>query len=285
MIPASFDYKRAGSVEEAIALLEEHGMDAKLLAGGHSLVPAMKLRLNMPGILIDISRLEGLRYIREEEDGIAIGAAATHHDIARSKLLQEALPILPEAADLIGDVQVRNVGTIGGSIAHADPAADWPAVLLALGATIQVQGPKGKRSIPADEFFTGFYMTALQDNEIITGLVAPRRDASTGMAYRKFMQPASRFAIVGCAAVIKHQGKQLQDARVAFTGVSDGPFLDTGVAEALQGEKLSAKVIEAAADKAAGNADIMEDHFATVAYRRHLAKVFAKRALMAAAGL
>lgn len=284
MIPSNFQYKTAKSVDEAIALLKQHNGDAKLLAGGHSLLPAMKLRLNMPGALIDIGRIPELRFIREEGSELVIGAASTHHDISRSELLKRHLPIMNDAAELIGDVQVRNAGTLGGSIAHADPAADWPAVLLAAEAVIVARGPKGERRIAAADFFTGFFSTALADDEVITQIRLPKPPAGTGMSYQKFMQPASRFAIVGCAALVTKSGSTAQRVRVAFTGASDGPFRDTALENALQGKALNADNIKAAADQAAASVDIMSDHFASEEYRRHLAKVYAKRALTQAAG-
>lgn len=283
MIPSKFNYHRAKSVDEAISLLQEHGDSAKLLAGGHSLVPAMKLRLNMPEILIDISRIEALRSISEQGGEVVIGAMVTHHEILRSELLRKKIPIMPEAADLIGDVQVRNAGTLGGSIAHADPAADWPAVLLALDAKITVKGPGGQRTIAAEDFFSGFYMTALEPGEIVTAIHLPIPPAGSGMSYQKFMQPASRFAIVGCAAVVSGNGTA-DRVRVAFTGVSEAPFRDKGVEAALAGKPANAENIENASQKAAADVSVMSDHFASEEYRRHLAKVFAKRALAAAAG-
>ncbi len=281
MIPAKFNYHRAKSVDEAISMLQEHGDMAKLLAGGHSLVPAMKLRLNMPEILIDISRIDTLRSISEHGHEIAIGSMVTHHEIARSAPLQKKIPMMCEAAELIGDVQVRNAGTLGGSIAHADPAADWPAVLLALDAKISVKGPGGERIIAAEDFFSGFYMTALEPGELITAVHIPVPPSGSRMSYQKFMQPASRFAIVGCAAVVSGNGTS-DHVRIAFTGVSEAPFRDKGVEAALKGKPANAEHIAKASEKAAEGVSIMGDHFASESYRRHLARVFAKRALMAA---
>ena len=279
MIPASCAYHRAASVEEAIALLAEHGGEAKILAGGHSLVPAMKLRLNQPAVLIDIARIGSLRYIRQEGGHISIGAATTHNDIACSGLLAEHLPIFPQAADLIGDVQVRNRGTIGGSIAHADPAADWPAVLLATDAVVVVKSTDGIRNIPAADFFTGFYSTALVEGELITEVQIPLPPAGTRATYQKFMQPASRFAIVGCAVALTSNGGNCSHVRVAFTGVGDTAFRDYDVEQALQGKVLSADSVSAAVQLAAKDAVILGDHFATETDRGHLARVFLKRAL------
>ncbi len=263
MIPADFSYTRAHSVADALRLLGEHGGDAKILSGGHSLVPAMKLRLNQPGVLIDVARISELRYIRPDGGHIAIGAASTHADIAASELLASHVALFPQAAKLIGDVQVRNRGTIGGSIAHADP----------------VQSTSGRRSIPAADFFTGFYSTALEEGELITEIRVPIPAAGTHSSYQKFMQPASRFAIVGCAAVVTQSGGVCSHVRVAFTGVSDGPFRDANVENALSGKAASADNVAAAAAQAAQGVNLLSDHFASEKYRLHLAQVFAKRAL------
>ena len=282
MIPANFTYKRASSVDEALQMLQSGGDDAKLLAGGHSLIAAMKLRLNEPGQLIDISQLSELRYIREEGNDICIGAATTHAEIVNNAVIGQHLGMMTQAGALIGDMQVRNMGTLGGSIAHADPAADWPASLLAAGASISVKGAGGSRTISAGDFFQGLYMTALQDGEIITEVRVPKPAAGTSSAYEKFMQPASRFAIVGCAAMVTMSGGTCQDVKVAFTGVSDVAFRDSAVEDALRGKSADAANIEAAANMAAEGVDILSDHFASEKYRKHLAKVYAKRALMAA---
>ncbi|MGI9542862.1 MAG: FAD binding domain-containing protein, partial [Cyclobacteriaceae bacterium] len=218
MIPASFEYHRAASVAEAVQMLQQYGSDAKLLAGGHSLLPAMKLRLNDPAHVIDISRIDDLKYIKEDGGSIAIGGGATHHDIAGSELIRSKIPMLSQAADMIGDVQVRNRGTLAGSLAHADPAADWPASMLAAEAEIVVQGPDGSRSIAAADFFQGLFMTSLSENEIITEVRIPIPSADTKSTYVKFMQPASRFAIVGCAVMVTRSNGVCDDVKVAFTG-------------------------------------------------------------------
>ena len=277
MLPKAFEYKRAASVADAIALMAQHGDDAKLMAGGQSLIPAMKLRLNSPDVVIDLSRIAELNYIKEQDGHICIGANATHSDIAYSDLIKSKLLLYADTAELIGDTQVRNRGTLGGSIAHADPSADWPAALLASGAVVVAQGANGTRMIDADDFFTGFFETALVEGEIVTEIRVPTPAAGTGMSYQKFMQPASRFAIVGCAAVVNGN-----NVRVAFTGLSDGPFRDTAVENAMSGMAHTAENIAAAASQAAEGIRINEDHFASQAYRKHLAKVFAKRALTAA---
>ena len=281
MIPANFEYHRAASIAEAVQLLQQYGDDAKILAGGHSLLPAMKLRLNDPAHIIDISRLADLKYIKEDEGSIVIGAGTTHHEIAVSEMIQNKIPMLSQAANLIGDVQVRNRGTLAGSLAHADPAADWPAAMLAAESEIVVQGPGGSRSIAASDFFKGLFMTALQETEIITEIKVPIPSSDTKSTYVKFMQPASRFAIVGCAAMVTKSNGVCDDVKVAFTGVSTSAFRDVGVENALKGNTPDEGNVTVAADKAADGAEVMSDHFASEPYRRHLAKVYAKRALTA----
>lgn len=283
MIPTNFQYHRASSIDDAISLMAEHGMEAKILAGGHSLLPAMKLRLNQPGVLIDIGRIAELKGIGRSNGNLVIGAGTTHEELADSELVKQTLSMISEAAGLIGDVQVRNVGTIGGSLAHADPAADWPAVLIAARATVEVKGPNGARSIAADDFFTDFFATALEENELITAIRIPTPSSGTNSSYQKFMQPASRFAIVGCAATITRKGAVCEAVSLAFTGVSDCAFRDKDVEAALIGKAPTEENISAAAAKAAEGAFILSDHFASKKYRLHLAKVFAKRALTAAA--
>jgi aerobic carbon-monoxide dehydrogenase medium subunit len=279
MIPTEFDYHRVSTIEEAIGLLQTYGDDAKLIAGGHSLLPAMKLRLNRPAKLIDISRITGLKYIREEGNHLVIGAGSTHNDIASSALVKSKVPILAQAGAMIGDVQVRNWGTIGGSLAHADPAADWPASLMATEAEIVAQGKSGKRNIKVQDFFKGLFSTALQEGEIITEVRVPIPANGTVGTYLKFVQPASRFAIVGCAIQLVKNGSSISQARVAFTGVSENAFRDTAVENALQGKALDASLADSAAKLAAEGVTVLSDHFASEEYRKHLAKVYCKRAL------
>ena len=282
MIPNNFEYHRAESIDDAITLMVKYGDDAKLLAGGHSLLPAMKLRLNQPGVLIDIGRIQELRYIKEGGNGLTIGAGATHHDILSSELAANHLPMLCEAADLIGDIQVRNMGTIGGSVAHADPAADWPGVLIAAKASIEVKGTNGSRIITADDFFEGFYTTALKENEILTAIHIPAPPSGAGSSYKKFMQPASRFAIVGCAAIVKQKDGKCGSISLAINGLSDCPFRASNVEEALTGTALNEANIDEALAGLGNDVMIMEDHYASEEYRLHLAKVYSKRAIMAA---
>lgn len=274
MIPAAFDYQKAKTVDEAIAALSG---DGKILAGGHSLIPAMKLRMSRPSKLVDITGLAALKEIKEEDGEIVIGAAVTHAEIANDKFIKSKLPFFSEAASLIGDLQVRNHGTIGGSLAHADPAADWPALVLAADAAIKVQGSNEKRRIKASDFFKGFFTTALQDGEIITAIRIPIPAEGTKTSYQKFEQPASRFAIVGCAVMRFPDGK----TNIAFTGVSENAFRDSSAENEVSGKPLSNDSIAAAANAAANNVTILGDHFASEEYRKHLAKVYLKKALNA----
>ena len=274
MIPAAFDYQKVRTVDEAIAALSG---DVKILAGGHSLIPAMKLRLNRPSKLIDITGLAALKGIKEEDGEIVIGSAVTYADIANDKLIKSKLPFFAEAVPQIGDLQIRNHGTIGGSLAHADPAADWPALVLATDASIEVQGSNGKRRIKATDFFTGLFSTALQEKEIITAIRIPIPAEGTKANYQKFSQPASRFAIVGCAVMRFPDGK----TNIAFTGVSDNAFRDTNAENEVSGKPLNNDTIAAAANAAVSNVNVLSDHFASEEYREHLAKVFLKKALEA----
>ncbi len=276
MIPSTFTYQKVNSVEEAIKALSS--ADSKLLAGGHSLIPTMKLRLSQPSKLVDIGSIAGLRGIKEAGAEIIIGAVSTHQEIASNKIIQSKLPVVAQGAASIGDVQVRNKGTIGGSLAHADPAADWAAVILALDATLAVQGSKGSRKVKATDFFKGMFTTALQEGEIITAIHIPVA-AGSKSAYVKFPQPASRFAIVGCAVVKNGEGK----INIAYTGVSSCPFRDSGAEKVLAGKKLDAGTIQAASNAAVEGMSILEDHYASEKYRKHLAKVYLKRALSAIA--
>ena len=265
MIPAKFEYTKAESVAEAISLLGKHD-DAKLLAGGHSLVPAMKLRLNQPAMLIDIGGIAELNSITEEGDQVVVGANCTHAQIAASDVVKKHATALAEAAGAIGDLQVRNAGTIAGSIAHADPAADYPAVIMAYDATITVEGPNGSRDIAAAEFFKGFFETEVSDDEVITSISFPKSSAG---AYLKFANAASRYAVVGCAVIKTSSGVQ-----VGLTGVADAAYRASKVEEAFTGSNA-----EEAAAHAVDGVDVMEDHYASSKYRSHLAKVFVKRAL------
>ncbi|HBY94580.1 MAG: xanthine dehydrogenase family protein subunit M [Ardenticatenaceae bacterium] len=284
MYPAKFDYYRANSVSEAVSLLQQHGGDARLLAGGHSLLPMMKLRLAQPAVLIDIGRITDLRGVSPREDGgYRIGAMTTHAEVASNEDLQRYQALI-DAASIIGDVQVRNRGTIGGSLAHNDPTADYPAVVLALDATINTVGPNGARAIPADEFIVGFLETALEPGEIITSVDLPAQSGNTGSAYAKFENPASGYAIVGVAArvAVGDNGKA-QDVRVAVTGAADSASRLPEVESALEGQPLTAEKIASAAQQAGQGLTFNSDIHASEEYRAHLTKVLTRRALEQAA--
>ena len=278
MIPASFDYESPKTLDEAFALLSKNE-EAKLLAGGHSLLPAMKLRLAAPSVLVDLSRIEGLAYIREAGDKIAIGAMTTHADIAASDLLERDSPLLKQTARHIGDVQVRNRGTIGGSLAHADPAADYPAAILALDAELVARSSSGERTVAASDFFTGLFTTDLKSGEIITEVrIRKTRDGST--AYEKFHHPASGFAVVGVAVVVHAKGGNIQHAEIGITGVATNAYRATRVEQELRGKPASA--IASASAHAADGVEPLSDYFASAEYRKHLAAIYTQRALEAA---
>jgi carbon-monoxide dehydrogenase medium subunit len=272
VIPAAFDYVRAGSAEEAISLVGQHGEDAKFLAGGHSLVPLMKLRLAQPSVLIDIGRVSDLSYIRDEGQHVAIGALTRHMDVENSDLLKQHVPLLAHAAHHVGDPQVRHRGTIGGSIAHADPASDLPATTLALGATYVAQGPNGTREIAAGDFFEGFLTSSLAPDELLTEIRIPKMNGA-GWNFQKFNRRAQDWAIVGVAA-----WRRNGDSGVALVNMGSTPVLATSVSSALAG----GATVSDAAELAAADADPQADLNASVEYRVHLAKVLTRRALEAA---
>ena len=284
MIPASFDYLAPWSLAEAIRALGDHGDDARLIAGGHSLLPLMKLRLANPKLLIDIGKISGLNGITLQGERIVIGALATHYQIESSELLQKKCPLLGLTARTIGDVQVRNRGTIGGSLAHADPAADWPAAILALDGELKICGPKGERLLAAEKFFLGPMTTAIEPGEILTEIrvaAAPRR---SGCAYLKMAQQASGFAVVGVAVALRVDAKgRCEDGGIGVTGLSDKPFRARAVEARLRGNKLTAKLIEASSERVADGIDPLEDLHAAADYRAHLARVYTFRAIQEAA--
>ncbi len=280
MIPANFDYIAAKSLDEALSLLAHHKDDAKILAGGHSLLPALKLRLAQPKVLIDIGRIKDLAYIREQGGQIHIGAMTTHFQIETSDLLRHACPLLPETATNLGDLQVRNKGTMGGSLAHADPAADWPAAVLALGAEIVAASPKGERVIKAEDFFVELFTTALHPHEVLKEIRFAAPKGRVGQAYVKFRHPASGFAVVGVAASLTLDGSgKCQSAGVGVTGVSPKPYRAAAVEAGLKGKTLDAKTLADAAAHAADGVRTNSDLFATGEYRQHLAQVYTRRAL------
>ena len=280
MIPAAFEYARATSIDDAIARLKASDGTGKIIAGGHSLVPMMKLRLAQPSLLIDVARIPGLSGIREHDGLIDVGAATVHHDVATSTLLGDRCPMLAETAAAIGDPQVRNRGTIGGSLAHADPASDYPAAMLALEAEIHVQGPQGARQIAASRFFQDLFTVDLRPDEIIVAVrFAPVRSA----AYAKLHQRASHYAIVGVAAALQLDGGTIASARIGLTGAESFAVRLTAVEQALAGQPATPDGVAAAAHHAAsGLRGVSSDLHASAEYRRAMVPVFTKRALDAA---
>jgi len=283
MYPAQFDYHTPGTIREALDLLGRHKDDAKLLAGGHSLLPAMKFRLSQPKHVVDLKKVPGLSGIKEDGAMLAIGAMTTHYAIESSSVVKSKCPVLAATAAMIGDPMVRNMGTIGGSLAHADPAADYPAAIIALGAEIVAEGPKGKRTIKADDFFKGLLTTALAADEILTEVRVPVCGPKVGCAYLKFPHPASRFAVVGVAAVLTVDGGRVTNAGVGITGAGTKAVRAKGVEAGLSGKALDAATIQAAADKAPDGVDVQADLQGSEEYKRHLLKVFARRSIEAAA--
>ncbi|MGZ6366268.1 MAG: FAD binding domain-containing protein [Ktedonobacteraceae bacterium] len=306
-VPAAFDYHPATSVDEAIALLQQYGDDAKLLAGGHSLLPTMKLRLAQPAHLIDLGKISDLSYIRDDGDFVAVGAMTRYVDLERSDLIKQHFALLPEGVDLIGDQQVRNWGTIGGSIAHSDPAADTPGMVLALKADIVAKGPNGKRTIKADDFFMDLMQTALEPNEVITEIRFPKPPAHTGSAYTKLANRASHYAVVGCAAVVTFDdegtctaasvvitGASVKAERVgiveaALVGKKREGEAEGGIAgllhrvgDAIGGHKLDEDAIADAASVAADGMEMVSDIHGSKEYRSQMCAVMARRAITAA---
>lgn len=284
MIPAAFDYEAPATLDEAVRMLAERGDEAKVLAGGHSLIPAMKLRLAQPSVLIDLGRIGGLSYVREEAGRLLVGAMTTHHQLEADPRVREVCPLLSECAGAIGDVQVRNRGTIGGSLAHADPAADWPAAVLALDAEMVAVGASGERVIPAAEFFVDMLTTALGPGEILREVRVALPSGGAGQAYLKVAQPASGFAVVGVAAVVERgPGGVCRSARVAVTGLAAKAYRARRVEEALAGGGLDSGAVAAAAALAAEGVEANSDLYASAEYRGHLARVYARRAVELAA--
>ncbi len=280
MIPVAFEYQRAGTVEEALALKQQANGDARFVAGGHSLIPLMKLRLIEPTLLIDVSRIPGLSAVEAAGDRISIGALTTHAALEVDPVLLASAPIVAEAAGEIGDQQVRNRGTIGGSLAHADPASDLPAVMVALDATIHATGSGGERTIAAEEFFRGLFDVDLADDEMITSISF---DATSTAAYAKLRHRASHFAIVGVAASLEVEAGTCTSARVAVTGASTHAQRLSVVEEALVGVELDETTIAAAADRAPESLiDVNVDLVGSEEYRRAMTAVFARRAISAA---
>ena len=281
MVAATFDYHAPATLADAVSLLNDNA-DAKVLAGGHSLIPMMKLRLSEPSAVIDLGKVEGLSYVNDSGDGLAIGAMTSYYDIINSDAVQQHAPVVAEAAALVADPQVRNMGTIGGSLAHSDPAADMPAVMLALDAEMVATSAGGSRTISADDFFVDLFTTALEPNEILTEIRIPAQGANSGAAYAKMANKASHFAIVGVAASVTVEDGSVTSARVGVTGAGSSASRASDSESRLVGSSGDADSIRSAAGRAANGIELNEDVHASAEYREHLTKVFALRAITAA---
>ena len=279
MITTQFDYTAPTTLNEALSLIAYGG---KPLAGGMSLIPMMKLRFASPEHLVDVGRLPELNYIRESNGSIHIGASTTHYDIESSPLLRGKCPLLPETAEHIGDIQVRNRGTIGGSTAHADPAADYPAALQALEAKMVLRSSKGERTVDVGKFFLDTFTTALKEGELITEIIVPVEPGSAGTSYKKFLQPASGFAIVGVAARINRSGDSIGSVRIGVTGLSGNSYRASRAERALEGRAGTPAELQAAAALVVEGVDANSDLHASAAYRTHLATIYAERAVASA---
>jgi len=283
MIPAAFDYEAPATLEEAVSLLASDPDGAKILAGGHSLIPAMKLRLAQPQLLVDIARIKLLSYIREDGDQILIGATTTHYQLESSNLLKQICPLIPACAASIGDVQVRNKGTIGGSIAHSDPAGDWPAAMLALDADLVLVGPNGERTVKAANFFVDLLTTDLQPGEILREIRVAKPSGRFGQAYQKVPHPASGFAVVGVAVNLAlNDDGSCKAAQIGVTGVDVKAYRAKSVEAALAGKILDEQTITDAAAHVCDGVDPNADLYASGEYRCHLAQVHTRRAIEAA---
>src|SRR3712207_5168491 len=282
MIPVAFEYEVAESVDHAIELLVRHGEDAKLLAGGHSLIPLMRLRLAVPTVLIDLDRLEDLRYVRDEGDHLAIGALTRHRDLHNNEFVKEHYGIVGYTAGLLGDPSVQHRGTIGGTLAHGDPAGDMPSVVTALEATLVVQGPDGERTVPAGEFFQDYLFTALEPEEVVTEVRGPKLGSNTGWSYKKFARRSQDWAIVGVAAVVEKENGSISSARIGLTSMGSTPLRATSTEQALSG--ASAEQVAEAANVADEGTSPATDDAASAEFRRHLARVWTRRAVEEALG-
>jgi len=283
MIPAAFDYHAPTTVEEALQLLATSGDDVKILAGGQSLIPVLRLRLAAPEVMIDLGKITELRGIRDDGDALVIGAMTPHSEVASSPLVRQHATVLAEAAETVADPQVRHRGTFGGALAHADPAGDLPAPVLALGAELEIAGPGGRRTVPAAEFFQGLFATAIGEDEILTQVRVPKH-TGWGGHYEKFTRVAQQWSIVAVAAAVRAEGGSIAEARVALTNMGAVPIRAHAVEQALQGQPATAQSVAAACAAAAEGTDPPTDLNGDADYRRHLAGVLTRRAVLAAAG-
>jgi len=277
VIPVAFDYEVAESVDHAIELLGQHGEDAKLIAGGHSLIPIMRLRLAAPSVLIDLDRLEDLRYVRDEGDHLAIGALTRHRDVYNNELVQEHCGIIGHTAGLLGDPSVQHRGTLGGTLAHGDPAGDMPAVISALEGTLVIQGPNGERTVSASDFFQDYLFTDLEPDEVVKEVRVPKLGPNTGWSYMKFSRRSQDWAIVGVAAVVEKSNGNIDSARIGLTSMGSTPIRASAVEEALSG--ASPDGVAEAANSADEGTEPTTDDAASAEFRKHLARVWTRRAV------
>ena len=282
MIPAEFDYVRAGSVDEAVSALREGGDDAKVMAGGQSLIPLLRLRLAYPSVVVDVGRVSEMRGVREDGDHLVIGAMTTHYEVLHDPLVRQHAGLIAAATETVADPAVRHRGTFGGSLAHADPAGDLPAVALALGAEFVVAGSGGRRTVAAADFFVDYLQTAMEADEVLVEVRVPKLGAGWGHRYEKFNRVAQSWAIVGVAAAVRRENGSIAEARVALTNMGATPVRAAGVEEALAGAAMDA--IAAASERAAEGASPPSDLNGKADYREHLARVLTRRAVTAAAG-
>lgn len=285
MIPAAFDYVRAGSVEEAVAALGEHGDDAKVLAGGQSLIPLLRLRLAYPEVLVDVGRVDALRGVRDEGTHLSIGAMTTHHEVLHDPLVREHCALLAQATATVADPAVRHRGTLGGALAHADPAGDLGAVALALDAELVIAGSAGERTVPVREFFVDYLETAIGPGDVLVSVRVPKLGQGWGFAYEKFHRVAQAWAIVGVAAAVRRSDGAIAEARVGLTNMGATPLRAGAVEAALAGADASADAVRSAADRAAEGTRPSSDLNAQADYREHLVRVLTRRAVSTAAGL
>jgi carbon-monoxide dehydrogenase medium subunit len=282
MIPAQFEYVRAGSVDEAVAALGERGDDAKVLAGGQSLIPLLRLRMSYPEVLVDVGRVDELRGVREDGDHLVIGAMTTHHDVLHDPLVRQYAALVAAATAKVADPAIRHLGTFGGSLSHADPAADLPAVALALDAELVAAGPNGRRTIAAADFFVDYLQTALEPDELLVEVRLPKLGDGWGVHYEKFRRVAQSWAIVGVATAVQRSNGSIGQARVALTNMGSTPLRATATEAALAG--VDAGGVAAAAEHAADGTSPPSDLNGKADYREHLARVLTRRAVTAAAG-
>lgn len=284
MIPSAFDYVAPATVDEAIQALSRAGDDAKVLAGGQSLVPVLRLRLAAPTMLVDLNKISELRGVRDDGDAIVVGAMTTHHDVINDPLVREHAALLALATQTVGDPQIRHRGTLGGALVHADPAGDLLAPVVVLDAEMVIVGPGGRRTVPASEFFVDLFTTAVQPDEVLIEIRIPKK-TGWGAHYEKFQRVAQAWSIVAVAAAVRTEGGSIAEARVALTNMAATPVRATGVEQALVGQPATAETIRAAAEHAAEGTSPMSDGNADADYREHLARVLTGRAVAAAAGL